>query len=144
MSGNNAQGCFCCAQAGLLVDFDNSGGHAVLIMKAGELPTLLNADFTFRSEELVKGDQVRALVASKRHSDQTDSILQSGDSLLIRSQFALLALKLSLTTCQRPLICSYERLAYGRCYARCPETFPQSRMRALLREHVILRCRCSW
>ena len=55
------------------MDFGNSGGHAVLIMKAGELPTLLNADFTFRSEELVKGDQVRALVASKRHSDQTDS-----------------------------------------------------------------------
>lgn len=51
------------------MDFGNSGGHAVLIMKAGELPTLLNADFIFRSEELVKGDQVRALVASRRHSD---------------------------------------------------------------------------
>ncbi len=46
-------------QGGLLIDFDNSGGHAVLVMKAGMLPTLLNADFTFRSEELVKGDQVR-------------------------------------------------------------------------------------
>ena len=45
-------------QGGLLIDFDNSGGHAVLVMKAGILPTLLNADFTFRSEELVKGDQV--------------------------------------------------------------------------------------
>ena len=47
------------AQGGLLIDFDNSGGHAVLVMKAGVLPTLLNADFTFRSEALVKGDQVR-------------------------------------------------------------------------------------
>lgn len=46
-------------QGGLLIDFDNSGGHAVLVMKAGTLPTLLTADFTFRSEELVKGDQVR-------------------------------------------------------------------------------------
>ncbi len=54
-------------QSGLLVDFDNSGGHAVLLMKAGELPTLLNADFTFRSEELIKGDQVLALSASCRH-----------------------------------------------------------------------------
>ena len=45
-------------QGGLLITFDNSGGHAVLVMKAGVLPTLLNADFTFRSEELVKGDQV--------------------------------------------------------------------------------------
>ena len=50
-------------QGGLLIDFDNSGGHAVLVMKAGVLPTLLNADFTFRSEELVKGDQVRSGVA---------------------------------------------------------------------------------
>jgi hypothetical protein len=56
------------------MDFDNSGGHAVLIMKAGELPTMLNADFTFRSRELVKGDQVRALAASKGHIDRTDSI----------------------------------------------------------------------
>ena len=47
------------AQGGLLIDFDNSGGHAVLVMKADMLPTLLNADFTFRSEALVKGDQVR-------------------------------------------------------------------------------------
>lgn len=46
------------------MDFDNSGGHAVLLMKAGELPTLLNADFTFRSEELVKGDQVGSQKAS--------------------------------------------------------------------------------
>ena len=56
-------------QGGLLIDFDNSGGHAVLLMKAGQLPTLLNADFTFRSEELVKGDQARSqslLVAAGR------------------------------------------------------------------------------
>ena len=46
------------AQGGLMVEFGNSGGHAVVVMKAGKLPTLLNADFTFRSEELVKGDQV--------------------------------------------------------------------------------------
>ena len=51
-------------QGGLLIDFDNSGGHAVLVMKASTLPTLLNADFTFRSEELVKGDQVRSGVSS--------------------------------------------------------------------------------
>ena len=46
-------------QGGLLVDFSNSGGHAVLLIKAGRLPTLQDADFTLRSEELVKGEQVR-------------------------------------------------------------------------------------
>ncbi len=45
-------------QGGLLVDFENDGGHAVLLMKAGSLPTLSEADFTFRSKELVKGEQV--------------------------------------------------------------------------------------
>lgn len=45
-------------QGGLLVDFENDGGHAVLLMKAGALPTLTEADFTFRSKELVKGEQV--------------------------------------------------------------------------------------
>ena len=47
------------AQGGLLVDFSNSGGHAVLLLKAGQLPTLLDADFVLRSEELVKGEQAR-------------------------------------------------------------------------------------
>lgn len=40
------------------MDFENDGGHSVLLMKAGSLPTLNDADFTFRSKELVKGDQV--------------------------------------------------------------------------------------
>ena len=47
------------AQGGLLVDFSNSGGHAVLLIKAGQLPTLVDADFVLRSEELVKGEQAR-------------------------------------------------------------------------------------
>ena len=47
------------AQGGLLVDFSNSGGHAVLLIKAGQLPTLMDADFVLRSEELVKGEQAR-------------------------------------------------------------------------------------
>ena len=45
-------------QGGLLIDFENDGGHSVLLMKLGSLPTLTDADFTFRSKELVKGDQV--------------------------------------------------------------------------------------
>ena len=45
------------SQGGLLVDFENDGGHAVLLMEAGSLPTLTEADFTFRSKELVKGEQ---------------------------------------------------------------------------------------
>lgn len=39
------------------MDFENDGGHSVLLMKMGSLPTLTDADFTFRSKELVKGDQ---------------------------------------------------------------------------------------
>ena len=41
------------------MDFSNSGGHAVLLIKAGRLPTLQDADFTLRSQELVKGEQAR-------------------------------------------------------------------------------------
>ncbi|KAK9908647.1 hypothetical protein WJX75_000927 [Coccomyxa subellipsoidea] len=43
---------------GLMVDFENDGGHSVLLMKVGSLPTLTDADFTFRSKELVKGEQL--------------------------------------------------------------------------------------
>jgi hypothetical protein len=50
-------------QGGLMVDFENDGGHSVLLMKVGSLPTLTDADFTFRSKELVKGEQVWKLPA---------------------------------------------------------------------------------
>ena len=56
------------AQGGLLVDFSNSGGHAVLLLKAGQLPTLLDADFVLRSEELVKGEQARQQPLLSMHS----------------------------------------------------------------------------
>ena len=46
-----------------MVDFENDGGHSVLLMKVGSLPTLTDADFTFRSKELVKGEQVWKLPA---------------------------------------------------------------------------------
>lgn len=50
--------CSCGMQGGLLVEFENNAGHSVLLMKAGSLPTLATADFTFRSKEFTKGDQV--------------------------------------------------------------------------------------
>lgn len=50
--------CSCGMQGGLLVEFENNAGHSVLLMKAGFLPTLATADFTFRSKEFTKGDQV--------------------------------------------------------------------------------------
>jgi hypothetical protein len=40
------------------VEFANDGGQAVVLMKAGWVPSLTDADFTFQSKEFVEGDQV--------------------------------------------------------------------------------------
>ena len=41
--------------------FDSGGGgHAVLLLRAGTFPTLLDQDFTFSAQEYVQGPQARA------------------------------------------------------------------------------------
>ena len=46
---------------GLSVQFDSGGGgHAVLLLRAGTFPTLLDQDFTFSAQEYVQGPQVGA------------------------------------------------------------------------------------
>ena len=45
------------------MDFNNDGGHAVLLMKAGGLPSFTDTEFTFRSQEQIKGEQVLRLTA---------------------------------------------------------------------------------
>jgi len=43
------------------VAFDSGGGgHAVLLMRSGTFPTLLEQDFTFSAEQYAKGPQARA------------------------------------------------------------------------------------
>ncbi len=40
--------------------FDSGGGgHAVLLMRSGTFPTLLEQDFTFSAEQYAKGPQAR-------------------------------------------------------------------------------------
>jgi hypothetical protein len=42
------------------VAFDSGGGgHAVLLMRSGTFPTLLEQDFTFSAEQYAKGPQAR-------------------------------------------------------------------------------------
>ncbi len=44
---------------GLSVAFDSGGGgHAVLLLRAGTFPTMLDQDFTFSAQEYVQGPQV--------------------------------------------------------------------------------------
>ena len=43
------------------MDFTNDGGHAVLLMKAGGLPSFTDSEFTFRSQQQIQGEQVPCL-----------------------------------------------------------------------------------
>ncbi|KAK9834335.1 hypothetical protein WJX81_008044 [Elliptochloris bilobata] len=50
---------------GLSIAFDSGGGgHAVLLLRAGAFPTLLDQDFTFSAQEYVQGPQVFGVRAS--------------------------------------------------------------------------------
>lgn len=51
------------AQGGLVFDFASQGGDAVLLMKAGALPTLTQADYNFRPSQPAQAEQVGRVIS---------------------------------------------------------------------------------
>ena len=60
---------------GLSVAFDSGGGgHAVLLLRAGTFPTLLDQDFTFSAQEYVQGPQARPCYHGKLQRHEVEGI----------------------------------------------------------------------